>query len=370
MKKTFLAVAVIAVLLLCGVSAYAIQGLDESESTVILANDGYATLTSSAVGGTITTPVSALQPIANGTKPGVHITDTRAVFSMDSAFVKSLLGNVSGSQLTFQFGYNSSKTAVTFLIKDGSKTVFGSNGRCVGEIPYSSTSATAMNCFVLDSMGDPVVESAFYPDAKLVRWQLKECGTYIVNEKNVTFKDVSSHWGRTYVDFLASRGGASGTSATTFSPNGTLTRAEFVMFLAYLSMDDISKCESSNFTDVPKSAWYYHAVSWAVKNNITQGVTAKTFSPNAKITREQMARMTVLLLDHMGVQKKPICTTVNFKDAAAISSWAKDTVAVCQQLGIISGYPNGNFGPRDNAARAEAATVCSRIVSYALILPQ
>ena len=55
---------------------------------------------------------------------------------------------------------------------------------------------------------------------------------------------------------------------------------------------------------------------------------------------------------------------------SSISSWAKDSVNKCQGMAIISGYNDKTFRPSGTATRAEAAVICGRIVSYAMILPQ
>lgn len=369
MKKAIITLITVAALLLCGVTAYAIQGLDSSKSTKILANDGYATITASAQGGKVITSKSVLQSAS--AVGGLHVTDNRAVISMDKAFLDSLVANLKTDEVTMAFGYNSGGTELKFSITDANgSAVFGSEGRCLGEFPYTAGSSVDSDLLYVAKDGKPIGVSAYYPDAKLVRFELLGSGTFSVKQGSVPFTDISSHWGKNYAEYLYSRGLASGTSAKTFSPNGTLTRAQFVMFLAYISMEDISGCNSNKFTDVKSGKWYYHAVSWAVNAGITSGTSATTFSPDANVTREQMARLTVTFLQYKGVDLTAIKTADVFKDSSKISNWAKTTVNSCQTLGIINGKDGKVFDPLGNATRAEAATVCSRIVSYYLIMPQ
>ena len=77
-----------------------------------------------------------------------------------------------------------------------------------------------------------------------------------------------------------------GTTGTTFSPNAVCTRAQIVVFLYRASGDDASNLKLQ-FTDVPANAWCAEAVAWAVSKGITNGTTATTFSPNATCTRAQ-----------------------------------------------------------------------------------
>ena len=78
----------------------------------------------------------------------------------------------------------------------------------------------------------------------------------------------------------------SGTSATTFSPNATVTRGQTVTFLWRAAGSPAAS--GSSFSDVSADAYYAQAVAWAVKENITAGTSASTFSPDAHCTRAQI----------------------------------------------------------------------------------
>ena len=78
----------------------------------------------------------------------------------------------------------------------------------------------------------------------------------------------------------------SGTSATTFSPNATVTRGQTVTFLWRAAGSPAAS--GSSFSDVSADAYYAQAVAWAVKENITAGTSASTFSPDAPCTRAQI----------------------------------------------------------------------------------
>lgn len=83
------------------------------------------------------------------------------------------------------------------------------------------------------------------------------------------------------------KGITSGTSATTFSPNVTCSRAQIVTFL-WRGQQSPSVSASGAFTDVSADAYYAKAVDWAVSEGITSGTSATTFSPNANCTRAQI----------------------------------------------------------------------------------
>lgn len=101
------------------------------------------------------------------------------------------------------------------------------------------------------------------------------------------FADVPS--GVYYEDaviWAVSKGITSGTTATTFSPNASCTRGQMVTFL-WRAAGSPKVAGTNPFSDVSADAYYYDAVLWAVKNGITSGTSATTFAPDATVTRGQ-----------------------------------------------------------------------------------
>ena len=104
-----------------------------------------------------------------------------------------------------------------------------------------------------------------------------------------SFIDVKeSAWYYTPVQWAVANGVTSGTSDTTFSPGNQCTRAQAVTFLWNAKGQPEPKSTKNPFTDVKSTAWYYKAVLWAVENGITSGTSATTFSPNSTCTRAQI----------------------------------------------------------------------------------
>ena len=113
--------------------------------------------------------------------------------------------------------------------------------------------------------------------------QLAEAMTQLVG---TPFKDVSDDL-MTAVNWALGMGVTSGTSATTFSPNATVTRGQAVTFL-WRAAGSPKVTGANPFRDVKASDYYYDAVLWAVKQGITSGTSATTFSPDATCTRGQI----------------------------------------------------------------------------------
>lgn len=171
------------------------------------------------------------------------------------------------------------------------------------------------------------------------------------------FGDVyTTDWYYAPVVFAYQQGWMKGTSASTFSPNETLTRAMAVQTLYNLS--GTPQVQNDNpFADVQQGDWYYQAVTWAAENDITAGTSETTFSPDDSITREQLAMM-LYKFKH----GQPTAYSLDaFADAADVSDWAVNAVSWAVQNGIISGskMEDGTLKllPTSGATRAETAVM-------------
>lgn len=108
-----------------------------------------------------------------------------------------------------------------------------------------------------------------------------------VEEPTNPFTDVyESNYYYDAVLWAVENGVTNGTSATTFGPNVTVTRAQMVTFL-WRAHGSPKATGTNPFTDVSNSDYYYDAVLWAVANGVTTGTSATTFSPDAPVTRAQ-----------------------------------------------------------------------------------
>lgn len=88
------------------------------------------------------------------------------------------------------------------------------------------------------------------------------------------------------VAWAIENGITNGMTETTFAPNATCTRGQSVTFL-YRALKGTAS-GSTNFTDVKSDTFYADAINWAVANNVTNGTSNTTFSPNADCTRAEI----------------------------------------------------------------------------------
>ena len=176
------------------------------------------------------------------------------------------------------------------------------------------------------------------------------------------FADVKeTDWFYDAVQYARVNGFFSGTSKTTFEPNGTMTRGMFVTVLGRMAGVDADRYQSvSSFSDVPADAYYAPYVAWAVKHGVTAGTGGGKFSPNALINREQMAVFFVRYFEKFDVDyTTDAVITTTPADIETVSPYARDAVLKLWKTGLLNG-DGVNFNPAGNASRAQAATLCMR----------
>ncbi|WP_152679759.1 S-layer homology domain-containing protein [Paenibacillus sp. IHB B 3415] len=180
--------------------------------------------------------------------------------------------------------------------------------------------------------------------------------------KSINFNDVkSSDWFYAAANYVQLNGLFNGTGQDNFSPQGTMTRAMFVTVLGRIAEVDVTKYTEAAFADVQAGSWYAPYVGWAVESGITSGTGTNSFSPEATLTREQMATFTVRFLDKLTIPYPPDSTISSQpNDLAKGSSWAADAITKLWQAGLLKGDAKGNFNPASNATRAEAASFLMR----------
>ena len=146
----------------------------------------------------------------------------------------------------------------------------------------------------------------------------------------------------------------SGTSATTFSPDASCTRAQMVTFLWRAAGSPKVENGKNPFTDVKADDYYYDAVLWAVEKGVTSGTSATTFSPDATVTRGQ----TVTFL-YRNAGSPEVSGTMPFTDVEADAYYAKAVQWAVQQK-ITTGTSETTFSPMSDCTRGQIVTFLYR----------
>lgn len=181
------------------------------------------------------------------------------------------------------------------------------------------------------------------------------------------FTDVAEDaWYHDYVYDLVYRGVVNGMTATTYEPEGKLTRAQFVKLLACSLADaeTLKTYEGKHPFKDSEGHWAETYIAWAKDKGIVEGVSATEFDPEAPITREQMATIFGRYAQKQGIElPKDAAPAQSFPDADKISEYAREFVELMRIAGILNGYEDGTFRPQGNATRAEAAKLFSLFLS-------
>lgn len=174
------------------------------------------------------------------------------------------------------------------------------------------------------------------------------------------FTDVSERaWYYSAVLWAYENGVMNGVNATTFAPDGSTTRAQFVTMLFRIS-GEVGPKGNGGFTDVPVNSYYAAAAAWAAEHEIVRGVGASRFAPNEKVTREQIVTILYRYAQYKGLQvpANPMALAA-FPDGSAVSGWAREAMAWAIDAGLIQGI-SGRLAPAAYATRAQCATILMR----------
>jgi hypothetical protein len=167
----------------------------------------------------------------------------------------------------------------------------------------------------------------------------------------------------------AERGLVTGKTTISFDPSGEMTRAQVVTILARLDGADTGAAAAAPFTDVVQGGWYADAVNWAYETGIVTGVSATSFDPNGKVTRQDFVTMVVRYLETVrGMTLEEAAIT--FTDSDAVSSYAYSALRKAAALNLVTGYGDGSIRPKNQISRSEGVTILMRLARYLDTLPE
>lgn len=174
------------------------------------------------------------------------------------------------------------------------------------------------------------------------------------------FWDVpQSHWAHEAVTYVYDNDLMNGTDGSLFSPESTTTRAQVVTVLYRLAGQPAADW-ANPFWDVPASAWFHDAVTWAWENDITGGVSSTHFGAGNAVTREQLATFLYRYAQDQGYDTSARADLSGYSDAGLVSSYATEALSWANATGLITGTTGTTLSPQGSATRAQVATILSR----------
>ena len=194
----------------------------------------------------------------------------------------------------------------------------------------------------------------------------------IIGDGNtVVFIDVpSNYWAKDQIDYFAQQGIVAGYEDGSFQPEAGVTREEFCKLLVSTFKQPLETPSTPTFADVAEDRWSYPYVEVCREfltgyANPFGGLPA--FHPEEYATREDIA---VALVRMMGFTDNDAndknYASRNFYDGSSISPSLMPYVSVACEKGLISGYPDGTFGPTQGITRAETVVLLNRATKQAV----
>lgn len=199
------------------------------------------------------------------------------------------------------------------------------------------------------------------------------------------FVDTENHWAQNTINRLAGMGIVNGTDENHFSPDEPIRRAEYLKMMMELVGIEKKSYRYGECLDAKASDWYAeylqsaldrgllpkemitsYKVSITTNGNEMSIVYTGAFNGELPIEREEMAVLSMNLyqyaLDSSNASSLPLPTGERLADIDDVSVWAQPSVRLAVAVGFIEGMDDGSFRPRENATRAQAATILGRIL--------
>ena len=166
--------------------------------------------------------------------------------------------------------------------------------------------------------------------------------TFVRAGESVFFDDVpASFWAYDEIAWAYDNGYVNGTSATTFSPNSSITRQQVWMILARLSGTDPASMAAAR--------------EWAMVNDISDGT-----NPGNAVTRQQLVALLYRYAQMMGYDNGAREALTSFPDAGTVSGYAQEPMQWSVANGIVAGTSAGTLNPAGTATRAQFAVILYR----------
>ena len=175
-------------------------------------------------------------------------------------------------------------------------------------------------------------------------------------QEEIKFNDIKGHWAESTIKSFVDKGFIDGYKDSTFRPNNSMTRAEFVKLVNRVF--GFTQKGEEQFTDVNKEDWFYDDICIGIKEGYIKGKSKDVFAPNDNITREEVAMILTNIMKNKDVNLDKLDS---FKDGNKTSQWAQSSVEGAIEAGYMNGYEDQTIKASGSITRAEAVSMLSRV---------
>ena len=300
----------------------------------------------------------------------------------DSPLVITITENNAATASTFSanaFGFSSSPNVMLASLGTGNSFLLAAGSATKAktfDIKFNKPVEENVKVSLPPASGDPnlqaitnssgnAVGGKYNPVTGMLEAKVNTSDTLTVKENKKNFSDIAgkSQEMQNAINILAAKGIINGTSATTFSPDSTITRAE----IAALVVKTLSKLDpnaNGGFTDVSRSDWFFGAVGSAKKYGIVNGVGNNMFLPKNVMSKQEILTVSANTLRREMGYRDPadINSLLNtYTDRSAIPSWANPSIALATRENLVVKRTDGKLNGAGGITRGEAAVILYRL---------
>ena len=205
--------------------------------------------------------------------------------------------------------------------------------------------------------------SKYNPATTTMDGKVNTSGSYTVQTNQKDFTDIANKSAEMQkaIRYLASKGIINGTSATEFSPDGSINRAEIAALLVR-ALGKLDNGATNSFTDVKRSDWYYSAAGSSQKCGLINGYTDNTFRGTTTIAKDQILAVAARVLkNEMGYKEPSNPNSYLVKYSDTVTKWAQPEVALATKENLVVYRVDGTFKGESNMTRGDAAIIIYRL---------
>ena len=215
---------------------------------------------------------------------------------------------------------------------------------------------------VVKTDGTPT-SSKYNPATTTMDGKITTSGTYTVQTNQKDFTDIAnkSTEMQSAIRYLASKGIINGDTDTTFSPDASISRAE-IAALIVRALGKLDSSATNSFTDVTTANWYYSAAGSSQRLGIITGYEDNTFRGTTAINKEQIVAVAArVLISEMNYKTPGDTATYLGKYSDTVVSWAQPQVALATKENLVVYRTDGTFSGAKNMTRGDAAIIIYRL---------
>ena len=332
----------------------------------------------------VTIPSASVKAFADSAADTLSIVSAVGEMAMDGDTANSIAEQADGgADITFSFTRLSKESlnerqrlavgdspVYDISITSGDRYIVTFDGVITVSLPYTlnaDQNPEGVAVWYLDADGNiEQVWAAYDPLSQMVTFAVDHLSLYFIAYSEPVawanpFTDVDEDdWFYDDVAYARQNDLFNGTSATTFSPQTSMTRGMVVTVLGRLAGIDVADYSGASFDDVNADTYYAPYIKWAAELGIVSGVGDNNYEPDTSISRQDLAVILNNYADKTGVVMRQTMQIVVFADSEDIADYATAAVANMARAGIVNGKPDSIFDPVGNATRAEVAVVLRR----------